>query len=306
MSWLPGVGPVKDVSAVGISRGLSESWFSDEPSKNEIKKGNFWDVIDNPLFQVAGEAAGFDWDEWVKDAKGKVGTGPNDGTARVRAVIRRGTPGGRVRTGTRRGGGFTYADRPGTPAEYEWMTKDEADARGLDYEEGKTTRWRNKDTGEIITGHPGRMTSSGPYGTMTSAQASIAAVLPEFRGEMGRTLPSFFGKNDDWEDDWEELRDWGSHDEGVNEDLDGMARWLNDIVSINDHLPKIIREGPKGEHYGIDGDIWAHYGLDQEIEPPKEMSWDSYDKKMQLATAVTSEVGYNAPEGITPVDLRGD
>ena len=312
MSWLPGVGPVKDISAVGVRRGLSEDWYSDtEPHKTnrkEIKKGSFWDIIDNPLYEVAAGAAGFNWAEWVAEAKGTVGTGPDDGTQRVRAVIKAGRPAGR--RAVRYKDGTSYQDVPGTPTEYEWMTKDEANERGLAYEEGNTTRWKNKDTGEIIIGHPryndrgvsgrgrGRtFWGDSPYSGMSESQAAGAGVLGI--GSLGR------GRGDDY-DDWEELRDWGSFDEDINEDLDEMQRWLHDIVSINDHLPKIIREGPKGEHYGIEGDIWEHYGLDEEPEPPKELEWDSYDKKMQLATAVESTVGYSTPEGITPVDLHGD
>ena len=58
MSWLPGVGPVKDISAVGISRGLSADWLSDTHSVGEIRESNFWDVIDNPLYEAAAGAAG--------------------------------------------------------------------------------------------------------------------------------------------------------------------------------------------------------------------------------------------------------
>ena len=283
MSWLPGVGPVKDISAVGISRGLSEDWYSSDithkDNRTEIKKGNFWDIIDNPLYEAAAGAAGYDWDAWVNEAKGKVGTGPNEGTTRVRATIRAGTPAStrRIRSGR---SGFRLEHVAGTPAEYEWMTRDEADERGLSYDDdddgggGGTLRWRDRDTGEIHTGIDVR----DPDGT---------------------------GNRYD-DDKWELLRDWGVHDEDVAEELDGMSRWLTDIVNINDHLHPIIAEGPKGEHYGIEGDIWEHYGLDQEPEPPKELEWDSYDKKMQLATAVSSGAAYSTPEGITPVDLHGD
>jgi len=275
MSWMAGTGPVKDISAVGITRGLSEDWYSDTSSKKEIKKGNFWDIIDNPLYQVAAESSGINWAEWVEDAKGRVGTSADSGSTRVRAVVK---PGKKPSKGIRRmreGQTSTY-DIPGTPAEYEWMTRDEADERGLSYDDdgGGTLRWRNKDTGEI---------------------------------HIGIDVRSEGGKGNRYDDDkWEMLQDWGIHNEDVADDLDGMQRWLLDIVQINDHLPEIIREGPKGEHYGIEGDIWEHYGLDQEIEPPKEMDWDSYDKKMQLATPVMSEVGYSTPQGITPVDLHGD
>ena len=299
MSWgrRPGggmYGPVKDISAVGISRGLSEDWYSSDithkDNRTEIKKGNFWDIIDNPLYEAAAGAAGYEWDAWIKEAKGKVGTGPNDGTTRVRAVIRAGSNPGRIQTGTRRGGGFTYTETPGTPAEYEWMTRDEADARGLDHEAAKTTRWRNKKTGKVTSeGNP----YMGDDGSTVGGNNIFAHIrIKELRKK--------------WDEEHEELRDWGVHDEGIAEDLDGMNKWLTDIININDHLHPIIREGPKGEHYGIEGDIWEHYGLDQEPEPPKELDWDSYDKKMNLKVAAKSSRTYSTPEGITPINLHGD
>jgi len=282
MSWMEGTGPVQDVSAVGIERGLSEDWYSDTDSREEIKEGDFWDIIDNPLYEVAAEANGIDWDEWVEDAKGLVGTGPNDGAVRVRAVI---TPGRPEITRDNIGPNSMTSTTPAVAAEYEWMTRDEADERGLDYETGgSTTRWRNRETGEIYD-QDNPPDSDHPFASL---------------------FPTPSPGDDDWEDDWEELRDWGVYNEGVAEELDGMSRWLTDIVNINDHLHPIIREGPKGEHYGIEGDIWEHYGLDKEPEPPKEMEWDSYDKKMNLATTVKSEVTYSTPEGITPVDLHSD
>ncbi len=300
MSWMAGVGPVKDINQLGISRGLSETWYSDTGSRGEIKKGNFWDIIDNPLYQVAAEAKGYDWAAWVKDAKGKVGTGPNDGTVRVRATIRAGTAGG-MRTIRGPGGSSSRRHVPGTPAEYEWMTVDEAKEKGLDYEAAKTSRWRNKKTGEI---HEAKI-DPNKYGRGQSFHSQQVAA---FQDKYGRGMGShiFSRRNKDWDDDWVELRDWGVHDEGVAEDLDMFNSYLTDIVNVNDHLHPIIREGPKGEHYGIEGDIWEHYGLDKEPEPPKEMEWDSYDKKMNLATTVKSQVTYSTPEGITPVDLHGD
>ncbi len=299
---MEGTGPIQDVSAYGVSKGLSEDWYSDTGSRKEFKKGDFWDVIDNPLYEAAAGALGYNWDEWVKESKGLVGTGPNDGTIRVRAVVKPGTSG--VTRVTKKGGGFKYKNRVGTPAEYEWMTRDEADARGLSYQAAKTTRWRNKETGEVITGHPNAGKSERYRGRGNATLYGMAL------GDLvqGSGFESMFGskKGKDWEDNWEELRDWGSHDAGINEDLDEISRWLHDIVSINDHIPKIIREGPQGKHYGIEGDIWEHYGLDKEPEPPKELDWDSYDKKMNLAKAVKSHVTYSTPEGITPVDLHSD
>ena len=297
MSWgrRPGggmYGPVKDISAIGISRGLSEDWYSSDithkDNRTEIKKGSFWDIIDNPLYEAAAGAAGYDWDAWVNEAKGKVGTGPNDGTTRVRATIRAGTAGG-MRTIRGPGGSSSRQQVPGTPAEYEWMTVDEAKSRGLDYQAAKTTRWRNTETGEIVSSRP---QVSGPR------QGATPVEVLQWQAGGGATSTST--------GDWEELRDWGVHDEGIAEDLDGMSRWLTDIININDHLHPIIREGPKGEHYGIEGDIWEHYGLDQEPEPPKELDWDSYEKKMNLKVADKSTRTYSTPTGITPINLHGD
>ena len=162
---------------------------------------------------------------------------------------------------------------PAVSAEYEWMTRDEAEERGLDYEGAKTGRWKHKETGEVVD------------------------TLPPLRTYMGREIGDH--------DDWEEMRDWGILDEGIAEDLDEIGGWLSEIVNVNKHLPKIIREGPQGKHYGIEGDIWEHYGLDKEPEPPKEMEWDSYDKKMNLKVADKSTRTYSTPKGIQPIDLHG-
>ena len=307
MSWLPGVGPVKDINQLGISRGLSEDWYSNvaphKRNRKEIKKGNFWDIIDNPLYEVAAAAKGYDWAAWVAEAKGKVGSGTNDGIVRVRAMVRPASAGSAQSGGPNAGIQYTQ----GSAAQYEWMTRDEAEERGLSYEVAKTTRWRNKETGEIMIGRANR----GSGSSWSAAQQMIGGNLPEFQGAVPGVgavgWSNFRGRRGKaWEDEWEELRDWGVGDEGITEDLDEINGWLMDIVNVNKHLPKIIREGPKGKHYGIEGDIWEHYGLDKEPEPPKEMEWDSYDKKMQLSRAVASTAGYNTPEGLTKVDLHGD
>ena len=307
MSWMEGTGPVQDVSAVGIESGLSEDWYSDEDSRGEIKKGDFWDVIDNPLYQVAAEAKGYDWDAWIEEAKGKVGTGPNDGTVRVRATVVRGRAPG---TETVRGpGGSSYQrDHPGTSAQYEWMTRDEADERGLDYQKSAPRRWRNKETGEVIVGAPNKnnsdLTTRLMYEKEFGSEPGTSSTSSTRTGLASLFL--FSRVKDDWDDKWEEARDWGVGDAGVTEDLDEISSYLTDIVNVNDNLHPIIQEGPQGKHYGIEGDIWEHYGLDKEPEPPKELEWDSYDKKMNLATTVKSKVTYSTPEGIAPVDLHGD
>ena len=292
MSWLPGVGPVKDIATVGVTRGLSAGWYDDKAAVGEITRGNFWDIIDNPLYEAAAGAAGFNWTEWVADARTRVPL-PGSPGEQVRALVRRGRRGGEYRERTGRNS-WTTRNRPAQPDVYEVMSRSEAEDAGYSFSSLRSTRWRNKDTGEIVNDLPAF--DPGRVGIATAGNAV----------GIGGLLSGFGGFDEDWKDDWEELRDWGVWDEGVAADLDGMQVWLEDIVNINNHLPDIIREGPKGEHYGIEGDIWEHYGLDKEPEPPKEMDWDSAEKHMVLSKAVRSTEGYSTPEGITPINLHGD
>jgi hypothetical protein len=304
---MKGVGPVKDIEEIGIESGLSKDWYSKDhkhkKNRNEIKKGDFWDIIDNPLYQVAAEAQGYDWDDWVKEAEGLVGTGPDDGTVRVRATIRAGTPGGPRRGHRKKEGGWTTVNSPGTPAEYEWMTRDEAEEGGYDYDLPKTTRWKNKETGEIVVGTRGG-TGDG------DSRFTVMGVPIDGGGGAGGILSLFGGGDDDEDDNWEELRDWGVHDEGVAADLDEIQSFLGDIVDVNDHLSEIIREGPQAEWYGLPPgtDVWEHYGLDEEPQPPEELDWDSYEKSddFVLKETIKSTVTYSTPQGITPVDLHGE
>ena len=292
MSWLPGVGPVKDIATVGVTRGLSAGWYDDKAAVGEITKGNFWDIIDNPLYEAAAGAAGFNWTEWVADARTKVPL-PGSPGEQVRARIP--GRGGRYQLVRRhRGRGGLSREYVRRQDRYELLSRSEAEDKGYDFSSIKSTRWRNKDTGEIVNDLPAF--DPGRVGIATAGNAV----------GIGGLLSGFGGFDEDWKDDWEELRDWGVWDEGVAADLDGMQVWLEDIVNINNHLPDIIREGPKGEHYGIEGDIWEHYGLDKEPEPPKEMDWDSAEKHMVLSKAVRSTEGYSTPEGITPINLHGD
>ena len=285
---MKGVGPVKDVEDLGISKGLSEDWYSSDSiqssNRNEIHHGDFWSVKDNPLYEAAA-GLGMDWDSWVKNAESTAVSG----STRVRAMIRKGGlkdiqyladryANGNVAKlqAAMRGRPRKSRSHYYEPDEYEWMTKDQATARGLSYQSNNNTtlRWRNKRTGQIHTGIDVR----DPWGTVGN-------------------------RYDD--DEWVKIRDWSVTSGDVAQDLEKMSSWLNDIITVNDHLHPIIREGPKGEHYGIAGDIWEHYGLDQEPEPPKELDWDSYDKKMWLNRTVKSNVSYSTPKGLQKVNLHG-
>ena len=285
MSWMKGVGPLKSVKKYGIKKGLSKNWYSSskyhKKNRKEIKKGSYWGVRNNPLYEVAAEALGYDWDDWVKKARKSAVSGKT----RVRAMVRK----ARKPTYTE-----IWQGDDGS-AQYKWMTVDEAESRGLSYKGHKTTRWKNKKTGEIVS-------------ELVDPNKPKPGELPRQTKKGGGFTPGYNPLrrvDKDWKKDWVELRDWSVSSKSISEDLDKMSKWLKKIVNVNDHLHPIIRKGPQGKHYGITGDVWKHYGLDEEPEPPKELEWDSYDKKMQLATAVKSNAGYSTPEGITPVNLHG-
>ncbi len=234
---MKGVGPLKSVKKYGIKKGLSKNWYSSskyhKKNRKEIKKGSFWGVRNNPLYEVAAEALGYDWDDWVKKARKSAVSGKT----RVRATVRK----ARQPTNAE-----LWLGDDGS-AQYEWMTVDEAESRGLSYKGHKTTRWKNKKTGEIAT------RPIDPYKTEP--------------GQMGHgSAASMFARHadKDWKKDWVELRDWSVSSKEISEDLDKMSKWLKKIVNVNDHLHPIIRKGPQSKHFCITGDVWKHYGLDEE------------------------------------------
>ena len=91
----------------------------------------------------------------------------------------------------------------------------------------------------------------------------------------------------------------------------GKERWINQqIGAMDEYLGKtikthalqdapIIRRGPEGSDYGIDGDIWEHYGLGQKPQPPKEMDVN-YD--FNLIAAKPSSKSYATPKGYPTLD----
>ena len=186
---MKGVGPLKSVKKYGIKKGLSKNWYSSskyhKKNRKEIKKGSFWGVRNNPLYEVAAEALGYDWDDWVKKARKSAVSGKT----RVQAMVRE------ARQPT---SADIWLGDDGS-AQYEWMTVDEAESRGLSYKGHKTTRWKNKKTGEIAT------RPIDPYKTEP--------------GQMGHGMPIFHPR-EDWKKDWVELRDWSVSSKEISEDLD--------------------------------------------------------------------------------------
>ena len=99
----------------------------------------------------------------------------------------------------------------------------------------------------------------------------------------------------------DDQRDWGISSGSVTKDLDTMHDWLRQTIKTHDQQDApIIRRGPQGSDYGIDGDIWEHYGLDQAPGPPAEMD---INYEFNLLDAIPSTHTYATPSGFPPVDL---
>ena len=41
---------------------------------NTVDNSNYWDAIDNPLYEAAANASGIDWEKWVADSLAEIGT----------------------------------------------------------------------------------------------------------------------------------------------------------------------------------------------------------------------------------------
>ena len=101
----------------------------------------------------------------------------------------------------------------------------------------------------------------------------------------------------------EDAIDWGidrNRFGSIAEDLDTMHEWLGKTIKTHalQDAP-IIRRGPEGSDYGIDGDIWEHYGLDKPPAPPKEMD---VNYEFNLIAAKPSSKSYATPEGYPTLD----
>ena len=120
--------------------------------------------------------------------------------------------------------------------------------------------------------------------------------------EMGpiSTMAGTFGKKEDGPNP----RAWGisrSKHGNFIEDLDEMRGWLAETIKVFDMQDApIIRRGPEGSDYGIEGDIWAFYGLDKPPAAPKEMD---VHYAFNLTPFRSSNVRYETPEGYPVLDL---
>ena len=224
-TWVDGEWVDFKTPGIGPPKGFPDDW---KKHKSSVDNSTYWDVLDNPLYEVAANASGLDWEEWKASSMAEIG-----------------------------------------------MKTDYVDDRERIYKDPKIDeRWAG----------------------MNLAQQHIAKGLPEFR------MADRFDDTDTptYDDD---RTDWGI-DRGrfgaIAEDLDTMHEWLGKTIKTHSLQDSdIITHGLDGSDYGIDGDLWAHYGLDKPPAPPKPMELQ-YD--YNLIAAKPSTATYATPKGFPVLD----
>ena len=229
----------------------------------------FWDIIDNPLYEAAANACDIDWNEWVAESLAQIGSEKDYKAALDYVDNQSGTLPTRV-------GGVTFPwdrIRSGRGSNYDNLTPEQQ---------------------AIADKFPDRQSTMGVAG-FEQGDHGGAASGGYAAGLLARRLRSGKGGK--------ELKDWGVDRGtfgGITDELDEMSKWLKQTIKTHalQDAP-IIRRGPEGSDYGIDGDIWEHYGLDKAPGPPKEMDVN-YD--FNLIAAKPSNMTYKTPEGYPVVD----
>ena len=262
--------------------------------KNTVDNSNYWDAIDNPLYEAAANASGIDWEKWVADSLAEIGTEEDYQAAVDYADEYLSSSGGRGYAGA---AGIAVGMGMGNHPWFSGMNQDEKD----DAWDNLTPTQQN-----IVKNLPSPTSSGGqsalPFGQGPMGAGAIAGMSASQIAGAGGVAGVLFGMLEDGEDppiNWGFNRSaYGS----VAEDLDDMHEWLTKTLkthSLQD-MP-IIERGPQGSDYGIDGDIWAHYGLEKPILPPKEMN---VNYEFNLAEARPSTKGYLRPAGYPELDTR--
>jgi len=249
--WREFSAPLHDVTPEGLPVGWDEHAHEmqrpgalgysqiEGMSTVEVNPADFWDIMDNPIYEVAGEAldlpGGLSWTDWVAQTLTQIGPREDYEAAR------------------------DYMNTPNA-----W-TKDSAE-----------------------------------WATLTSAQQALAQGMNSSgawqQGPPDNEFPGR-GSGDTIRRQWG--LDRGAFS-GITNVLDDVHQWLFNTVQVFDLSDApIIRRGPEGSDYGIDGDIWEHYGLDVAPEAPREMDVH-YD--FNLLTAKPSSKTYATPKGYRKLD----
>jgi len=182
--------------------------------------------------------------------------------------------------------------------------------------EDQEVRVRTKKATTRRTGSGGNYRSTTParYETMTVAEAVEQGFGPDDWGPDAQTSSGNVGFTFRDKDDEDALTSehwgignlqeavWGTSDPRSKyvEDMNSMHEWLGKTIKTHalQDAP-IIRRGPEGSDYGIDGDIWEHYGLDKPPAPPKVMD---VNYEFNLIAAKPSSKTYATPEGYPTLD----
>jgi len=268
----------KDFKTPGPSatpKGLPDDW---KQHKSSIDHSNFWDVIENPLYEAAANAIGLDWDQFVADSLAEIGSREDYAAALgyVNRSIHSSTAGGMLAPGTVFDPSYVEDIMLGRDPNKAWndlTPKQQAIAENLP---------RGNSTSDPAM--PGAMAGMG-----------LGGGVPTLMGNVN--IFDLAGK------DYEPPRNWGIHRGkfgSIAEDLDSMHEWLGKTIKTHalQDAP-IIRRGPEGSDYGIDGDIWEHYGLGQKPQPPKEMD---VNYEFNLIAAKPSHSKYATPKGYPTLD----
>lgn len=238
----------------GPPSGLPDNWKN---WKNTIDKSDYWDILENPLYEAAANASGIDWEQWKADSFEDIGL-KDDYEFDEPETSRRPIPGAKP------------------PQVFEKWSGMEGGGKWVDFE-------RNN------VGHLNIVEKNEP-GTVRGLKRSSTGKLEYF----------------DWDNENVgdgDVKNWGidrSLHGSVAEDLDEMHSWLGSTIkthSLQD-MP-IVERGPEGSDYGIDGDIWEYYGLDEPPEAPKEMD---INYSFNLAELKPSNKTYITPVGYPKLD----
>ena len=312
MSWLtkrydptnPNADADGMVAIKKTTRGKPDQLFPDDwkQHKSSVDNSNYWDVINNPLYEAAALANGINWDQWVAESTAKLGN-TEDYKAAISYIKNHRSPKGNIRGST---AGVSAAGVLSIPYFVDTEKSENA----------KNEAWEN------LTPFQQELANSLPNTAGTGSQGPLEAVGQLFGGQMsghasgvsqnlqgvgvgaiaaGHAMSTMAGV---LSGKGEPLKNWGfdRHAFGaVAEDLDTMHEWLTKTIkthSLQD--APIIDRGPIGSDYGIDGDIWEHYGLDKPPEPPKAMDIH-YD--FNLLDVKPSTAYYSTPYGYPELDL---
>ncbi len=208
---------------VGKESGLPDDW------QDYDMKVSVWDALENPLYKVAAEANGINWDDFRSRVNTKLG--PED----------------------------DYKPEIG-PAS------------------GLTAEDLEEDPSRILMPNAVFGLSSQYYRDYEAWDEDRSLPKPDrddYKAGMAPQINQFgfSGKTGD-----------------IYNDMWKMSGWLGNIDEQGQGSYETTRRGPQGSDYGIDGDIWEHYGLDKAPEAPTQLADSHFSYQENFAQPVSQGV----------------